>query len=629
MLKLDLHKKILLNTGVAVSSLLIITVFILTNVIKDELSKEIKSDLRESEAVFDNYIKNRFNNLFLQARIAAESSNLKSVVATADIDHETVLSVLRDTHKTIQSDLLVITNSEGIVLARTDQPDKYQDNISNEYNIREALGGKESASVLVSGNKVYQVVALPIILNNVLEGVFKAGFLLDDEVAEEIKEMTGVEVAFVVNNKLIASSGDDKRNFEYLLAHYATILTEAQKPEGIKEPHSALLYSDRHIVIASPIGQRLNGAVALCVIQKSFTKAMRLYYKNLRHTFIFIMIVAVLISFFISSILAHSISNPILALSEAASNLAKGDFSKKVEVKSGDEIEILAQSFNRMSSELRSRHKELKQANEELARFSHLLEERVVERTKELKETQAQLIQSSKMSAIGQLAAGVAHEINNPLTGVLNNVQLIKINIQQRKDFNIADFKEVLDVVEESAVRCKNITSSLLDFAHIAEGKPHKLIFVNEVIEKTASLIERQMQLENIFIHKQLPGDLPPVLGDPQLLQQVIFDILSNAHWAVQEKSKQEGGLIAIKAFYEPKTESVIVSISDNGIGIPEESFNRIFEPFFTTKPVGEGTGLGLSIAYNIIKQHKGSIEVESRVNKGTTFKIRLPCAQK
>jgi len=243
----------------------------------------------------------------------------------------------------------------------------------------------------------------------------------------------------------------------------------------------------------------------------------------------------------------------------------------------------------------------------------------------DLKETQAQLIQCSKMSALGQLAGGVAHELNNPLTGVLNNVQLIKIEAEAKKDFNISEFKELLDIVEASAVRCKKITQSLLDFTHIASGRFSSLS-LNEIVEKTIDLVLQEMKLQNITFRKELCPDLPQIQGDPQLLQQAVFGLIVNANWAIQKKS-DGGGVITIKTECDPKGKGATLTISDTGIGIPQENFHKLFTPFFTTKEVGEGTGLGLALFFNIIENHHGRIDVESEVGVGTTFKIFLPSA--
>jgi len=251
-------------------------------------------------------------------------------------------------------------------------------------------------------------------------------------------------------------------------------------------------------------------------------------------------------------------------------------------------------------------------------------EEALRDAYEKLKETQAKLVQAAKMASVGQLAGGVAHEINNPLTGVLNNVQLIKMMAEAKKDFNMDDFRELLGAIEESAVRCKQITVALLSFSHAATGQFCSLS-INEVVKKVVTLITHEMKLQNIAIQADLDPNLPQVNGDPQLLQQVVFDLVSNAKWAIQEKSRKEGGVITIKTGSDPKDKQVLISVTDTGIGIPQENIDKIFEPFFTTKPVGAGTGLGLSIIYSIIKSHNGSISVESQAGLGATFKVSFP----
>ncbi|MFA6383731.1 MAG: PAS domain S-box protein, partial [Candidatus Omnitrophota bacterium] len=242
----------------------------------------------------------------------------------------------------------------------------------------------------------------------------------------------------------------------------------------------------------------------------------------------------------------------------------------------------------------------------------------------QLKEAQAQLVQSAKMASVGLLAGGVAHEINNPLTGILNNVHLIKLMAEQKKDFDLNDFKELLDAIEESSVRCTRITRSLLDFSRVSKENRQD-IDLNAEIEKTVGVIEHEMKLNNIAIRRELDPSLPAVNGDIQLIQQVILDIISNAKWAIQNKKDEQDGVITIKTEYDPWYRRVYLFIFDTGIGIEKADLGRIFEPFFTTKPVGQGTGLGLAIVYNIIKDHNGTIEVQSESGQGTRFKITLP----
>ena len=180
-----------------------------------------------------------------------------------------------------------------------------------------------------------------------------------------------------------------------------------------------------------------------------------------------------------------------------------------------------------------------------LTRLNKSTEKKLKESYGKIKETQSQLIQSAKMASIGMLAGGVAHEINNPLIGVLNNVQLIRIIQEQKKDFNLTDFNELLSIIEESALRCKRITQSLLDFSRESKGLLQP-VSLNEVVEKVVMVIEYEMKLQNISIHKELKPDLPLALGNFQLLQQVVFDIISNAKWAIEKKAQKTEGIITV-----------------------------------------------------------------------------------
>lgn len=252
-------------------------------------------------------------------------------------------------------------------------------------------------------------------------------------------------------------------------------------------------------------------------------------------------------------------------------------------------------------------------------------EKEVNDAYEKLKELQSHLVQAEKMAAIGQLAGGVAHEINNPLTGVLNNVQLIKMITLNSGEIKVGEFKELLDVIEESALRCKKITDSLLDFSH-ASTETFSDISLNMIIEKVMGLIEVEIKLQNILLTRNLKADLPFIKGDSQLLQQVVVGLITNAKWAIDQKfQKNQGGVITINTEYVPDTGLLQLSVIDNGLGISASQMKKIFEPFFTTKPVGQGTGLGLTVIYNIVKQHKGHIAVTSKENEGTTFQISFP----
>lgn len=251
-------------------------------------------------------------------------------------------------------------------------------------------------------------------------------------------------------------------------------------------------------------------------------------------------------------------------------------------------------------------------------------EKRLLDTNKELLTAQFQLLRVDKITFIGQLSGGIAHEINNPLTGVLNNVQLIKMMFGTPQELNQLELKELLNIIEDSAMRCKKITDSLLDFSHGFIGV-FQSISLNTIIERIIGLLHNEISLQSISIQKDLQENLPFVQGDSLLLEQVMFNLVSNAKWAIEKKYGKSGGVVSIKTHFEPENQRVWVYISDNGIGIPEDKVGKLFEPFFSIKQPGVGPGLGLYIASNILRKHRGNIEVSSKLNEGTTFKISLP----
>lgn len=232
----------------------------------------------------------------------------------------------------------------------------------------------------------------------------------------------------------------------------------------------------------------------------------------------------------------------------------------------------------------------------------------------ELQNLQNQLVQSEKLASIGRLAAGVAHEINNPLTGVLTFAHLLLSDIPDNDSR-----RDDLEIIVKEATRCRLVAQNLLDFAR--QNEPQKTpTDINRVVEEILSLLENQVRFQNIKIMKNLHPSLPALLIDANQIQQAFMNIILNA----QEAMFQRGSL-TVGTDLSEDGDFVEVKFIDTGCGIPKENLSTIFEPFFTTKDVGKGTGLGLAITYGITKRHGGDICVRSREGKGTTIIVRLP----
>ena len=229
---------------------------------------------------------------------------------------------------------------------------------------------------------------------------------------------------------------------------------------------------------------------------------------------------------------------------------------------------------------------------------------------------QHEIIQQEKMAAIGMLAGGVAHEINNPLGGILAFTQLL---IRDHKDNDA--IRSDLEEVERSALRCKKIVQDLLDFSRVSSGREKQPVNVNDLLERTFGFLRRELLSLNIALTTELNAQLPSILGDANRLQQVFLNLLTNGIQAMPK-----GGTLTVRTTAAVDRQSVMVVVSDTGMGIAQEHMRRVFDPFFTTKGPGHGTGLGLSISYRIVKEHGGMLTVESRLGKGALFTVWLPC---
>ncbi|MFA5361876.1 MAG: ATP-binding protein [Candidatus Omnitrophota bacterium] len=249
------------------------------------------------------------------------------------------------------------------------------------------------------------------------------------------------------------------------------------------------------------------------------------------------------------------------------------------------------------------------------------IEDKVKQRTTELLEVQKQLIQVEKLATIGTLAGGVAHEINNPLTAILTNVQML---IADSENLD-SDSKESLDLIEEATKRCRTIVQKLMAYAKkplvSAETAEVKEVNAANVVEKAVAFLRYQLEQENIKVTVEANDGKFLVMGNQNELEQVITNIILNGRDAI--KQVKEKGVIHI-AVFEPE-DWVIIRIKDDGAGIPKEIITKVFDPFFTTKEVGKGLGLGLSICQSIIEKHNGLISVQSETGKGTVFKIKIP----
>jgi two-component system, NtrC family, sensor kinase len=328
---------------------------------------------------------------------------------------------------------------------------------------------------------------------------------------------------------------------------------------------------------------------------------------------------ALAIVIFLASTLLTSrfVYQPLADLEAGARLVSAGDRDHLIPVRRPDEIGHLADSFNRMTLAL-------KNSERDLAEWAHTLEQKVEEKTGELRLAEAKTLHAEKLASVGLLAAGIAHEINNPLTGVLTFAHLVRAKLPEG-----SPEAEDMDIIIRETKRCAGIIRRLLDFAR--EKRPEVVRGdLNAVVSETIQFVEHQAGFQNVAFALELDPQLPPVWMDPNQLKQVIMNLLVNARDAMGER-----GRLVVRSRRHPRlfapgpgkraVPAVELTFTDTGCGIEPENLTKIFDPFFTSKEPGKGVGLGLSVGYNIVKAHGGTIDVESEVGRGTTFRIVLP----
>ena len=329
---------------------------------------------------------------------------------------------------------------------------------------------------------------------------------------------------------------------------------------------------------------------------------------------IFFTLMAILgISLILAYFVHRLVTKPVKQLVNATKTVALGNLDVELSGRTKDEIGQLAVSFNYMIQDL-------KKANEKIQAWNIELEKKVEERTQKLRMAREQLVQSEKMASMGVLASSVAHEINNPLQGILTYIKLmLKIisgeNVEQKK---LKDFENYLQLMSTEIQRCGDMVKNLLVFSKQSKLKIQESN-INHIIKNSLLLVENKVKIQDIKVEVNLTEDIPAIYCDIKQIQQTLIAMIINSIEAMPR-----GGKIDV-ATRELGGKQVEITIADTGEGIPRENLKNIFDPFFTTKEAVKSTGLGLFVAYGIIKEHKGTITVESEPGKGTTFHIRLP----
>ncbi|HWR51254.1 MAG TPA: ATP-binding protein [Bryobacteraceae bacterium] len=365
---------------------------------------------------------------------------------------------------------------------------------------------------------------------------------------------------------------------------------------------------------AHPASQKVIGVLDLALDVSSVDRQIHdMQMRVLFTTIIEIVLVSIVIFVFTR----HFVSRPIGKLTRGARNVSAMKLETPIEiVESSQELEQLSRSFE----EMRER---LSVAMKESAEFTQRLEVKVQERTDQLKAAHQKLMTGDRLASLGQLAASVAHEINNPISGVLNLSMLLQRILKDDgvPPERMADFRKYLTQITSETTRVGRIVSDLLSFSR--RSKPQRSpVDLNGVVRQTVSLVAHKMRLANTEIELDLIPDLPLIECDRSQMQQVLLNLVLNASEATQTHGS---GHVHISTVVDGEKNGVTLTVRDDGEGIRPEHLAKIFDPFFTTKPEGKGVGLGLAVLYGIVQAHDGDVDVKSKLGQGTEFIVSMP----
>lgn len=358
---------------------------------------------------------------------------------------------------------------------------------------------------------------------------------------------------------------------------------------------------------AHPAGQQILGVLDTDL---SLAQADRSLAGDVRHMIAYTLLAVALISVLSGLFVWRVVGGPLKVLQSGTERLAKGELGYQIEVHSRDELGELASSFNSMSSELSKAH-------EQLSDWAIDLENRVEQKTTELKRAHEHMLQTEKMAATGKLAAIVAHEINNPLAGILTYAKLLRKWVAECDKSKKEQINNSLELIESESRRCGAIVKNLLVFSRAAPMNPGPAD-LNAILRRASELVRHEVEMASIQLVMDLDPQLPMVHCDAGQIEQAVLALVMNALGAMPK-----GGTLRLASRLVPSTGEVRLRVQDDGAGIAPEALPRLFEPFFTTREGGHG--LGLAISRSIVERHKGRIEVESQLGRGSAFTIVLP----
>jgi signal transduction histidine kinase/CheY-like chemotaxis protein len=595
-LQVSFSTKVIVPVVATMVLLMAITVWILNARVTQQFQGETVRSLVRADAEFQTARKSRIHNLVLLRNM------LKEPRYVAILQSENAPTISDEFTKNLPVDqgvdVALFTSGSGKVLVRAKGDPEIamrEFESRSERAITRALLGEETIDTFSAGERVFDIISIPVLgRKGGIIGTLTFGSQIRNSDLREFHAASQSEVALLADGRVIVStvSPDPQQDFARF---FNECLAAATKESA---PRKEITIGGGHYFCSAGQFPTLNGEsrvgyLLLCSYEQSL-RALQ----GTQQTLLGVSALGILLGTAFVWFLVRKVTEPLRDLSISAEAVGKGDFSRHVEVTSRDECGELAVVFNQMTENVKRSREQLEQTVDTL------------------KTTQAQLIQSEKLSGIGEFVAGVAHELNNPLTSVMGFSELLA-----KADTN-PQHQRFLEMISKSAQRCHKIVQSLLSFAR-RRAPERKLSSINELVESAVEFLQYQLRTSNIEVVTRLDAHLPKAMVDPHQIQQVFLNIINNARQAIE--GHQPKGSIRIAT--ETCGQVVRITFQDNGPGIDEKNLSKVFDPFFTTKEIGKGTGLGLSLSYGTVKEHGGAISVRSKPGEGATFVIELPLA--
>ena len=582
--------KILAPAAIMLLVLVAATTVTMSVKITRQMQADVTSSLYTARKAFDYMYRNRQRELLQQCRSIPNDPRFKAVAQLGE-------------HKTIRFLLSEVLDEQGLTFLCYHPPEGAPIEVGRHHTgegdetwfmlaglEQRALRGEALVSTATIDGRPMDVAMAPVVVGNDVVGGVAVVKEWGESVLREVRDLTGTEVAVLGADGAIEST----------LVRLGTAGSQAPGKTLLSEA------TPRDVVPIRIDGERflaLRGTLVGSSVKDPPTfvllKSLEPHLAELRNAQQLLLVVALAIllaGIGTSWWLAGHVTKPLLQLTRAAEAVGAGDLMGTVEVGSQDEVGELANAFNRMTVNLRDSR------------------DRLETTVLDLQDTRTRLLQSEKLSAIGEFIAGVAHELNNPLTVMVGFSQLLQ-------ESNVSDeIRDDIKQIGSSAERCHKVVQNLLSFAR--QRPPERAsVQVNDLLRGTIDFMKYELRTGNIEVELDLCKDLPKVMADEYQLQQVFLNIVNNARQAMEGHAAR--GKITLRS--ESLGDRIHVELSDDGPGISRENQRKLFDPFFTTKEPGKGTGLGLSVSYGIIREHEGSIDVHSKVGQGTRFAIELP----